>query len=139
MHVSSRSDLLLVFLHLYWNFFFQIRTWNLMPLKFPLDVRVGIPISALLVRIQGCSLCKDKQTNGEMRGQLLLISLIHCMPGIREMLQRHSLDVKALSLNLGKPYCRTLHSKKRRYEIDKCVDSPICFSRMLNSERIFRK
>lgn len=44
-----------------------------MPLKFPLDVTVAVPISVLLVRIQGCSLCKDKQTNGEVRGQFLLI------------------------------------------------------------------
>lgn len=85
MYVSSRSFLLLVLLHLYWNFLCQIRAWNLMPLKFPLDVMVAIPISALLVRIQGCSLGKDKQTNGEVRGQCLWISLIHCMPGIREI------------------------------------------------------
>lgn len=77
-------DLLLVFLHLYWNFLCGIRIWNLMPLKFPLAIMVAITISALLFRIQGCSLCKDKQINGEVRGQFLLISLIHCMSGIRD-------------------------------------------------------
>lgn len=111
MYVSSRNYLLLVFLHLEWSFLYQISTC-LMPLKFPLDLMVAIPISALLVRIQRCSLCKDKQTNGEVRGQFLLISLIHCMPGIRERLQRHCLDVKRLTLNSGRPYCRTLRSKK---------------------------
>lgn len=137
MYVSSRGNLILVFLHLYWNFFCQIRTWNLMPLKFPLNVRIWVPISSLLVRIQVCSLCKDKQTNREVSGQLLLFILIHCMLGIREMLQRHCLDVKRLSLNSGRPYCRVLqiksillcfllHSKKQWYEIDKYVDSAIC-------------
>lgn len=64
IYVSGRNYLLLVFLHLHWNFLCQIGTCSLMPLQM-----VAIPISALLVRIQGCPLCKDKQTNGEMRGQ----------------------------------------------------------------------
>lgn len=75
MYISSRSDLFLVFLQLYWIFLCQVITWSLMPLKFSLAIMVAIPISALLVRIQGCSLCKDKQTNGEVRGSVFVDQL----------------------------------------------------------------